>query len=144
MKYTNNLHSKALQNLPNLGFLVWKYTIWQPWLYGAVCQTTIYCKCLLLFSYDTIVPNSVTWEFFEWTNLFNHTSHISAQTRIAKIVIIALTGGLVARNFSNQKGSKCFKLKIENDSTMHRVRHCLSIHQNFRLLYANINAWLVF
>jgi hypothetical protein len=30
LKYTNILHSKALQNLPRLGFLVLKYTIWQP------------------------------------------------------------------------------------------------------------------
>jgi hypothetical protein len=31
MKYTNIFHSKALQNLPKVGFLVWKHTIWQPW-----------------------------------------------------------------------------------------------------------------
>jgi hypothetical protein len=30
LKYTNIFHFKALQNLPKLGFLVWKYTIWQP------------------------------------------------------------------------------------------------------------------
>jgi hypothetical protein len=29
IKYTNIFHSKALQNLV---FLVWKYTIWQPWV----------------------------------------------------------------------------------------------------------------
>jgi hypothetical protein len=29
-RYTNIFHSKALQNLPKLGFLVWKQTIWQP------------------------------------------------------------------------------------------------------------------
>jgi hypothetical protein len=28
--YTNIFHSKALQNLPKLGFLVSKCTIWQP------------------------------------------------------------------------------------------------------------------
>jgi hypothetical protein len=28
--YTNIFHSKALQNLPKWGFLVWKNTIWQP------------------------------------------------------------------------------------------------------------------
>jgi hypothetical protein len=28
--YTNIFDFKALQNLPKLGFLVWKYTIWQP------------------------------------------------------------------------------------------------------------------
>jgi hypothetical protein len=30
-KCTNLFHSKALQNIPTLGILVWKYTIWQPW-----------------------------------------------------------------------------------------------------------------
>jgi hypothetical protein len=28
--YTKIFHSKTLQNLPKLGFLVWKQTIWQP------------------------------------------------------------------------------------------------------------------
>jgi hypothetical protein len=31
VKYTNMFLCKALQNLPKLGFLVWKYTIWQHW-----------------------------------------------------------------------------------------------------------------
>jgi hypothetical protein len=30
-KYTNIFNCKTLHNLPKLGFLVWKYTIWQPW-----------------------------------------------------------------------------------------------------------------
>jgi hypothetical protein len=30
IKYTNIFDSKALQNIPKLGFLVRKYTIWQP------------------------------------------------------------------------------------------------------------------
>jgi hypothetical protein len=30
IKYINIIQSKALQNLPKLGFLVWKETIWQP------------------------------------------------------------------------------------------------------------------
>jgi hypothetical protein len=30
IKYTIIFHSKALKNLPKLGFLVWKQTIWQP------------------------------------------------------------------------------------------------------------------
>jgi hypothetical protein len=30
IKYTNIFHCKTLQNLPKLGFLVWKYAIWQP------------------------------------------------------------------------------------------------------------------
>jgi hypothetical protein len=32
IEYTNLSHSKTLQNLPKLGFLVLKYTIWQPCL----------------------------------------------------------------------------------------------------------------
>jgi hypothetical protein len=31
VKYTNIFHYKSVQNLPKLAFLVWKYTIWQPW-----------------------------------------------------------------------------------------------------------------
>jgi hypothetical protein len=31
IKYTNTFHFKTLQNLPKLGFLVRKETIWQPW-----------------------------------------------------------------------------------------------------------------
>jgi hypothetical protein len=31
-KYTNIFGSNAFQNLPNLGFSVGKYTIWQSWL----------------------------------------------------------------------------------------------------------------
>jgi hypothetical protein len=32
IKYTSIFfHCKTLQNLPKSGFLVWKYTIWQPW-----------------------------------------------------------------------------------------------------------------
>jgi hypothetical protein len=33
-RYTNIFNSKALQNLPKLGFLVSKQTIWQPCLLG--------------------------------------------------------------------------------------------------------------
>jgi hypothetical protein len=31
IKYTNTFHRKSLQKLRKLGFLVWKYAIWQPW-----------------------------------------------------------------------------------------------------------------
>jgi hypothetical protein len=30
IKYSNIFQSKAIQNLPKLGLLVWKQTIWQP------------------------------------------------------------------------------------------------------------------
>jgi hypothetical protein len=32
IKYTIIFHCKTLQNLPKIGFLVWKQTIWQPWI----------------------------------------------------------------------------------------------------------------
>jgi hypothetical protein len=32
MKCTKNFHPEAFQNIPKLVFLVWKYTIWQPWV----------------------------------------------------------------------------------------------------------------
>jgi hypothetical protein len=32
IKYNSIFYPKALQILPKLGFLVWKQTIWQPWL----------------------------------------------------------------------------------------------------------------
>jgi hypothetical protein len=31
MKYAIIVNYKTLENLPKLGYLVWKYTIWQPW-----------------------------------------------------------------------------------------------------------------
>jgi hypothetical protein len=46
IKYNNIVHSKALQILPKLGFLVWKQTIWQPWSVSAV----IYNRLNLLYS----------------------------------------------------------------------------------------------
>jgi hypothetical protein len=44
-KYDNIFLSQALQILPKLGFLVWKQTIWQPWL--GIWKTThniFFCK----------------------------------------------------------------------------------------------------
>jgi hypothetical protein len=40
IRHTNTFHSKALQNLPKLGFLVWKQTIWQPW--WTRCRCTLF------------------------------------------------------------------------------------------------------
>jgi hypothetical protein len=45
IKYTNNFHSKTIQNLPKLGFLVWKQTIWQPWSWewiSTVCRVVFF------------------------------------------------------------------------------------------------------
>jgi hypothetical protein len=35
-KYNNIVYFKTLQNLPKLGFLVWKYAIWQPCIWRCV------------------------------------------------------------------------------------------------------------
>jgi hypothetical protein len=48
--YTSIFHYKALQNLPKLGFLVWKQTIWKPclgpglWYLVSGANTTIMSK----------------------------------------------------------------------------------------------------
>jgi hypothetical protein len=47
-KYTSIFHSKALQNLPKFEFLVWKQTIWQPWLWAPLYDwrgTGLYLVC---------------------------------------------------------------------------------------------------
>jgi hypothetical protein len=38
IKYANLFHFKALQNLPKLGFLDWKDTIWQPCIQAKPCS----------------------------------------------------------------------------------------------------------
>jgi hypothetical protein len=40
MKDIKVIRSKAFQNVPKLGGLVWKQTIWQPWSpRGVACQS---------------------------------------------------------------------------------------------------------
>jgi hypothetical protein len=41
-KNTNIFHSKALPNIPKLGFLVWKYTIWQPWSWNSRLKVCVW------------------------------------------------------------------------------------------------------
>jgi hypothetical protein len=52
--YIGILHSKALQNLPKLGFLVWKYTIWQHWL---TAEQTVACRGPIQFQQRLSPPN---------------------------------------------------------------------------------------
>jgi hypothetical protein len=42
VKYTSIFHSKNLQNLPKLGYLVWKLTIWQPWERLQLCCKSVF------------------------------------------------------------------------------------------------------
>jgi hypothetical protein len=48
LKYINIFQSRALQNLPKLGFWVWKETIWQPWqtyiLFYKLSNIYIFCR----------------------------------------------------------------------------------------------------
>jgi hypothetical protein len=41
IRRTNSIHSKALRNLPKSGFLVRKYTIWQPWLCALIMDAML-------------------------------------------------------------------------------------------------------
>jgi hypothetical protein len=65
IKYNNIFHSKALQTLPKLGFLVWKQTIWQPWvrLPPRKCKDKIFHA--LYLSIYILRP-------WEWINLDNY------------------------------------------------------------------------
>jgi hypothetical protein len=64
--FTNIFYCRSLQNLPKLGFLVWKYAIWQPWCarksrmqylncyFNLQTKTWIECQCL---SDDSVTPD---------------------------------------------------------------------------------------
>jgi capsule polysaccharide export protein KpsC/LpsZ len=66
IKTTSVFHSKAPKNLPKLEFLVWKRTIWQPWLKlqkCAIIQKTVvtyvrHSKLLQKSSVSKFVCNS--------------------------------------------------------------------------------------
>jgi hypothetical protein len=45
IKYINIFQSEALQNLPKLGFLVWKKTIWQSSWKWVVRVSTVAWEC---------------------------------------------------------------------------------------------------
>jgi hypothetical protein len=61
IEYAKLYHSKALENLAKMVFLVWKYTIWQPWILsgfleksGKFCQ--IFVKSWMIFP-QTLIQN---------------------------------------------------------------------------------------
>jgi hypothetical protein len=49
-KYTNIFRCKTLWNLPNLGHLAWKYTIWQPWLARVMYRSCYFITYLMIHS----------------------------------------------------------------------------------------------
>jgi hypothetical protein len=53
VKFTNIFYCKSLQNLPKLAFLIWKYTIWQPWSR---------LKVVVQFSYEMCKPLKARWQ----------------------------------------------------------------------------------
>jgi hypothetical protein len=52
IKYTNIFPFKAIQNLPKLIFMVWKYTIWQPWSQECWCTRAAQCLFISRNGYD--------------------------------------------------------------------------------------------
>jgi hypothetical protein len=62
--YLKNFHPNAFKNLPKLGDLVWKRTIWQPWL---KCQ---YLNANILGRYNCIKP----WSRIRLSNSFKQVN----------------------------------------------------------------------
>jgi hypothetical protein len=94
IKYTSIFHSKALQNLPKLRFLVWKQTIWQPSgsvttnvaPFICICARTYVCSqrhgsrvstgshdhgTLQLFLVRCGIPMGFGWVLFQMTRWFS-------------------------------------------------------------------------
>jgi hypothetical protein len=51
IKFINFFQSKTLQNLPKLGFLVWKQTIWQPCVLRTVFKCNPKCDFHILWTF---------------------------------------------------------------------------------------------
>jgi hypothetical protein len=75
IKYINIFQSKALQNLPKLGCLVWKQTIWQPWLppvaeYGSCLHHLMDLSWLVVISSLSLVidlhSSAYSWRTDGW------------------------------------------------------------------------------
>jgi hypothetical protein len=53
IKFANIFNCETLQNLPKMGFLVWKYTTWQPWFWNeflSLCTGNIHAWLTLAHS----------------------------------------------------------------------------------------------
>jgi hypothetical protein len=72
IKYTNIFHSKALQNLPKLGVLVWKTGIWQPWFERSG-----------LIGFPPVLPSGYVTTFYwlQWCVNFSMISHSANNVR---------------------------------------------------------------
>jgi hypothetical protein len=75
IKYTNMLHYKTLQNLSKSGFLVWKYSIWQPcpqpsqiFGYHAIAPIRLFTFLVLVYSFPDAnwTPGFISSFFFAW------------------------------------------------------------------------------
>jgi hypothetical protein len=58
VKYFNNFHSKALQNIPEEGFYIWKYTIWQPRTWSADRKVYEACELFWIRTWDLVPSKS--------------------------------------------------------------------------------------
>jgi hypothetical protein len=66
IKCTSIFYCKTLQNLPKFGFLVWKYTIWQPWFW-----LRLWCG-----EAETLTPSQLSKKWVE--QIFVHPRFFSA------------------------------------------------------------------
>jgi hypothetical protein len=97
IKYINIFQSKALQNLPKFGFLVWKQTIWQPWdaatkrgrrnvsyltaFLGTIRQSFT-CVVSYLTTFLGTIRQSLTFVVSEWPNQLNVTKNCQIKIRL--------------------------------------------------------------
>jgi hypothetical protein len=66
IKYINIFQSKALQNLPKLGFLIRKVPIWQPWpkTFKEMIHLEYFCLLLGLLIFNTfLLLNMIVCEY---------------------------------------------------------------------------------
>jgi hypothetical protein len=68
-KYTSIVHYNTLQNSPKLGFLFWKYTIWQPW-----------------WKQDNVDNFSIRQCVFQINKTVHHTG-VVGQTRLLRLLL---------------------------------------------------------
>jgi hypothetical protein len=68
IKYNKKFHSNALQNIPKLVFLVWNYTIWQPWCEPQILSGKTWPTITYIYSAGKINVRRWTKKRFLWLN----------------------------------------------------------------------------
>jgi hypothetical protein len=81
LKYINIFPSKALQNLPKFGFLVWKETIWQPWM--KLCSRIYVKQNLLLTSKQVLKTLTCKMGCKPWMQIYSTLTSIRKKTIVS-------------------------------------------------------------